>query len=122
MFDAKYVATAMSACIQLNWACNFLVGMLFPYMNIYLGAYSFGPFAVVLLVTFVMTLIYLPETQGTTPEELQDIIKQRNADLEYHNINIENTYATPIDLEWKMAMDNLQQEEEEQMQKGTYSK
>jgi len=121
MFDAKYVATAMSACIQLNWACNFIVGMVFPYLNIYLGAYSFAPFAMVLMITFVATLLYLPETQGTTPEALQELIKKRNADLEYHNINIENTYATPIDLEWRVAMDNLRQEEEEAMNKGTYS-
>ena len=122
MFDAKYVATAMSACIQLNWVCNFIIGMVFPYMNKYLGPYSFAPFALVLLITFVATLLYLPETQGTTPEELQEIIRQKNATTEYHNINIENTYGTPIDLEWKLAMENFRREEEESMREGSYSK
>jgi SP family facilitated glucose transporter-like MFS transporter 3 len=55
----------MSVSSQLNWACNFIVGLVFPYMNVYLGAYSFVPFAIVLLAAYI-----LPETQGSTPEQL----------------------------------------------------
>jgi SP family facilitated glucose transporter-like MFS transporter 3 len=69
-FSAGSVASAMSACSLVNWACNFLVGLAFPYMQKYLGPYSFGPFAVFLLFTFVYTLMFLPETRGKTPEEL----------------------------------------------------
>ena len=78
MFDAKYVATAMSASLQINWFCNFIVGLLFPYMNEYLQEYSFVPFAVVLFLAFMFTLIWLPETQGTTPEELQAQLIKKN--------------------------------------------
>ena len=56
MFNAKYVATAMSTRSQLNWACNFVVVLLFPYMSKYLGAYSFVPFAAILAVVSVYTL------------------------------------------------------------------
>ncbi|MGK3735927.1 MAG: SP family facilitated glucose transporter-like MFS transporter 3 [Bacillariaceae sp.] len=66
----KYVAMAMSMCSQLNWVCNVIVGSVFPYMNEYLGPYSFVPFASVLACTFVYTLLVLPETQGKTPEDL----------------------------------------------------
>merc|ERR1719254_194495 len=71
MFDGKYVTAAMSISCQLNWTCNFVIGLVFPYLNDSLGAYSFGPFAVVLLLTFLYAWIWLPETQGTTPAELQ---------------------------------------------------
>ena len=70
MFETRYVASAMSISSQVNWGCNFIVGLAFPYMNKYLGPYSFGPFAVVLLFCFFYTLFVLPETQGTTPEQL----------------------------------------------------
>ena len=60
MFDSKYVSTAMSVTCQLNWTCNFFVGLFFPYMNDSLGPYSFGPFAIVLLLTFLYAWIYLP--------------------------------------------------------------
>ena len=37
MFDQKYVATAMSVSCQVNWGCNFLVGIGFPFINAWLG-------------------------------------------------------------------------------------
>jgi SP family facilitated glucose transporter-like MFS transporter 3 len=70
MFDAKYVAVAMSVCSQLNWVCSFVVCVLFPSMAELLGAYSFLPFAAILAASFVFALTVMPETRGTTPEEL----------------------------------------------------
>lgn len=69
-FDSKYVATAMSLACIVNWGCNFLVGLLFPYMQAYMGAWTFLPFACVLAVTFAFTLLYVPESYGRTVEEL----------------------------------------------------
>ena len=120
MFDAKYVATAMSACCQLNWACNFLVGLIFPYMNEYLREYSFVPFACVLLFVFVFALIWLPETQGTTPEELQAELVSKNSTVVYHNMDIENAHHNPVDMEWRLAMENIKKDEERAMTEGTY--
>eukprot|EP00953_Heterococcus_sp_UTEX-ZZ885_P027430 14715-Heterococcus_DN1.PRE.2 len=37
MFDAKYVATAMSIASQINWAFNFVVGIGFPVLSRLLG-------------------------------------------------------------------------------------
>lgn len=34
MFDAKYVATAMSVACVVNWLCNFAVGIGFPYLQV----------------------------------------------------------------------------------------
>ena len=34
MFDAKYVATAMSMACITNWACNFFVGLSFPFIKV----------------------------------------------------------------------------------------
>ena len=70
MFGARYIAAAMSVSSQVNWGANFVVGLAFPYMNKYLGPYSFVPFAVALFVSFLHTTFVLPETQGTTPAEL----------------------------------------------------
>mmetsp|Transcript_20891 Transcript_20891/g.30069 ORF Transcript_20891/g.30069 Transcript_20891/m.30069 type:complete len:596 (+) Transcript_20891:72-1859(+) len=74
MFDAKYVATAMSMACIVNWACNFLVGLLFPFMQQSLGAYSFGPFGVVLVATYFFTYLQLPETHGRSVEEIQRLV------------------------------------------------
>lgn len=111
MFDAKYVAVAMSACSQLNWACNFIVGLCFPFINEFLGPYSFMPFAAVLLATFVFAWTILPETQGTTPEELA--VEIASAGVVYH---VDTEHVSAIDQEWNKAMEQLRQEEEAEMQ------
>lgn len=70
MFDSKYVATAMSLACIVNWTCNFLVGLSFPFFNQYLGAYSFAPFCFVLILSHLFIYFYLPETHGRTVEEV----------------------------------------------------
>lgn len=75
MFDAKYVATAMSLSCIVNWGCNFLVGLCFPFIQQSLGYLSFLPFAVVLACTIVFTYSYLPETHGRTVEEIHQFVR-----------------------------------------------
>jgi SP family facilitated glucose transporter-like MFS transporter 3 len=120
MFDGGYVAIAMSVSSQLNWACNFIVGLVFPSMNEYLGPYSFVPFAFVLLFAFIFTATVLPETQGTTPAELAAEMVRKNSMSVVYEANTDNAGA--IDLEWRKAMEQLRQEEEAQMKDGTYGK
>lgn len=107
-FEAKYVAVAMSSSSQLNWSCNALVAYAFPYLQTYLGPYVFVPFAIVLFITFLFAAFVLPESQGHTPEELHEMLVQKNSDSVYHNMDIYNSYNNPIDLEWKEAMNQLQ--------------
>jgi len=122
MFDAKYVSIAMSAACQLNWACNFIVSFIFPYMVQYLGAFSFLPFTCVLLFTLLFVYYYLPETHGTTPEELQAQMATRHSKDIYHNVNIEqNHYCNPIDMEWRRAMDQMRSDEEDAMKDGRFN-
>jgi SP family facilitated glucose transporter-like MFS transporter 3 len=112
------VATAMSVSSQLNWACNFIVGLVFPYMNVYLGPYSFVPFAIVLLATFLFAAYILPETQGSTPEQLAAEMTRTLSQSVVYQTNSES--AEQIDLEWRKAMEQLQQEEEMEKKSGNY--
>mmetsp|Transcript_16941 Transcript_16941/g.25475 ORF Transcript_16941/g.25475 Transcript_16941/m.25475 type:complete len:607 (+) Transcript_16941:777-2597(+) len=128
MFDAKYVATAMSASSQINWLFNFFVGLTFPYMDKYLGAFSFLPFAAVLLFGFLFALIWLPETQGTTPEELQAALVTKNSSTVYHNMSFVGDVIgggeheqTTLGDEWRNAMDEFVKQEEEEINSGTYN-
>lgn len=82
MFDAKYVATAMSLSCIVNWTCNFLVGLLFPFMNDFLGDWSFVPFGVVLFATFLFTYSYLPETHGRSVADIQRLAAAGDDELQ----------------------------------------
>lgn len=72
MFDSRNIDTAQSIACQVNWLCNFLVGIGFPSLNKRLGAMSFVPFGVVLAATFAFVIFTLPETRGASVEEIQD--------------------------------------------------
>jgi len=106
----------MSVSSQVNWACNFIVGLVFPYLVLYLGPYSFGPFACVLLAVFLYSLFILPETQGSSPEELAAELSRTLSKSVVYQHNEET--ADQIDIEWRKAMEQLQQEEEAERQAG----
>lgn len=74
MFESKYVDPAQSVACQVNWICNFIIGVAFPSLNAALGVWTFVPFGVVLLGCFLFTACYLPETLHRTVEELQQLI------------------------------------------------
>ena len=92
----------------MNWVCNFIVGLIFPYLQEYLGAFSFVPFAIVLLMTIIFVLLFLPETKGTTPEELRDeIVRSLSTMLALSDDSMDaegsSSAGNPIDVEWRRA-------------------
>ena len=93
--------------------------LVFPYMNEYLGAFSFAPFGCILLATFVFAATILPETQGRTPEELAQEMTRTLSQSVVYQPNAESS-SNQIDLEWRKAMEQLQQEEEAERKAGTY--
>ena len=119
MFEGKYVAVAMSISSQVNWACNFIVGLVFPFFVQYLGPYSFGPFALVLAGCFIYTATILPETQGTTPEQLAaEMTRTFSESVIYQPMD--NATSNDLESEWRKAMQQLQNEEEAEKARGNY--
>ena len=78
-------------------------------MTKYLGAYSFVPFAIILLSSFLFAAFVLPETQGTTPEELAAEMTHSLSESVVYQGPTEDT-AVQIDVEWRKAMEQLQRE------------
>ena len=119
MFEGKYVAVAMSISSQVNWACNFIVGLVFPFFVQYLGPYSFVPFALVLAGCFIYTATILPETQGTTPEQLAaEMTRTFSENVIYQPMD--NATSNDLESEWRKAMQQLQNEEEAEQARGIY--
>eukprot|EP00581_Thalassiosira_minuscula_P040153 CAMPEP_0184475688 /NCGR_PEP_ID=MMETSP0740-20130409/146698_1 /TAXON_ID=385413 /ORGANISM="Thalassiosira miniscula, Strain CCMP1093" /LENGTH=101 /DNA_ID=CAMNT_0026853221 /DNA_START=123 /DNA_END=428 /DNA_ORIENTATION=+ len=73
----------------------------------------------------IFVIVWLPETKGTTPEELRDdIVRSLSTMLSMSDdITGENSSSVgnPIDVEWRRAMDDLRKQEEEDMKRGTYN-
>jgi len=77
MIEPEFAGRVQSISMSCNWFSNFCVGMLFPYMDKYLGPYSFVPFAVVLLGTVLYAIFLLPETRGKTPAQVMQDLELR---------------------------------------------
>lgn len=72
IFPARSRATAVSVATAVNWACNLVVGLGYPYLSKAIGgAESFIPFAGVCVAAFIFTRVSVPETRNKTLEEIQ---------------------------------------------------
>ncbi|CEG37748.1 major facilitator superfamily [Plasmopara halstedii] len=71
IFPDSIRASASSFCIGINWLCNLVVGISYPYVSEALGDYAYAPFVVLLATFFLLGLKMVPETSGKSAEEIQ---------------------------------------------------
>uniref|UniRef100_A0A3Q1MSX8 Solute carrier family 2, facilitated glucose transporter member 5 n=1 Tax=Bos taurus TaxID=9913 RepID=A0A3Q1MSX8_BOVIN len=62
----------------VHWLSNFTVGLVFPFIQVGLGAYSFVIFAVICLLTTVYIFLIIPETKSKTFIEINRIFIKMN--------------------------------------------
>ncbi|XP_043846551.1 solute carrier family 2, facilitated glucose transporter member 5-like isoform X2 [Dromiciops gliroides] len=62
----------------VHWLSNFTVGLIFPFIQEGLGAYSFIIFAVICLLTAIYTFFIVPETKAKTFMEINQIFAKIN--------------------------------------------
>jgi len=73
-FPTQAVGDASSIAMVINWLGGYVIGQVFPLMSAGLGDYAFLPFAGFLAASFVIALIFIPETKGKPlPEILKDL-------------------------------------------------
>ncbi|TDH65012.1 hypothetical protein CCR75_000258 [Bremia lactucae] len=77
MFPDSVRASASSICIAVNWLCNLIVGVGYPYLADAFDDWSYMPFTVLLAIFFILSLKLVPETAGKTNEEIQVEYEER---------------------------------------------
>lgn len=77
MCPPKPRPTAMSLATMVNWLSSFIVGLVFPTLQIELDQYSFVPFGVCLVFSLLFILKYVPETKGKTVAEIQMELQEK---------------------------------------------
>jgi hypothetical protein len=70
MIPSQFSGRIQSISMTCNWLSNFCVGLFFPYLDQWLGPYSFVPFAVILLGVVGYAVWILPESRGRTPSQV----------------------------------------------------
>ncbi|XP_019495388.1 PREDICTED: solute carrier family 2, facilitated glucose transporter member 5-like [Hipposideros armiger] len=69
---------------SVHWLSNFAVGLVFPFIQAALKAYSFVIFGVICLLTTIYTFLVVPETKGKTFMEINQIFAKMNKVSEVH--------------------------------------
>src|SRR5690242_9472312 len=87
IFPSIVRAPALTISLILNWSCNFIVGVSFPHLNSYLTIWTFVPFGIILLLSSLFIMKYVPETRGKTLDEIQEEVtgiktKKSNSDFD----------------------------------------
>ncbi|KAG2525788.1 hypothetical protein JM18_004709 [Phytophthora kernoviae] len=77
IFPDSIRARASSLCIGINWLCNLVVGVAFPYLADSLKDFSYTPFVALLAIFFLLGLVLVPETSGKTSAEIQEEYEER---------------------------------------------
>ncbi|KAF6111462.1 solute carrier family 2 member 5 [Phyllostomus discolor] len=84
---------------SVHWLSNFAVGLLFPFIQEGLGAYSFILFAGICLLTTIYTFLIIPETKAKTFMEINQIFAKKNKVSEVHPEKEELKDLPPSTLE-----------------------
>ncbi|XP_021504230.1 solute carrier family 2, facilitated glucose transporter member 5 isoform X1 [Meriones unguiculatus] len=63
---------------SVHWLSNFAVGLIFPFIQVGLGAYSFIIFAIICLLTTIYIFLVIPETKGRSFIEINQIFAKKN--------------------------------------------
>ena len=72
IFPNRARGVGMSVAVLINWVFNWLVVFLFPWMLANLGGtIVYGFLAIMGLLQFIITKMYVPETKGKTLEEIE---------------------------------------------------
>lgn len=78
MFRQSSRSAAFMVAGSVHWLSNFIVGLVFPFMEKGLGPYSFIMFSVICLATLVYILLVIPETKNNTFLEISQMFAGRN--------------------------------------------
>ncbi|KAG6610207.1 Solute carrier family 2 [Phytophthora cinnamomi] len=85
LFPDSVRATATSIGIGVNWLCNLIVGVSYPYIADAFDDYSYVPFVVLLAIFYALSLKLVPETYGKSPEEFRVVVQSsRRVDAAAH--------------------------------------
>uniref|UniRef100_A0A669CJZ5 Solute carrier family 2, facilitated glucose transporter member 5 n=2 Tax=Oreochromis TaxID=8139 RepID=A0A669CJZ5_ORENI len=78
MFRQTARPAAFMVAGSVHWLSNFIVGLIFPFLERGLGPYSFIIFAVICLVTLIYIWLVVPETKKKTFLEVFQMFAKRN--------------------------------------------
>ncbi len=73
IFPNKIRGQAMAIAVAAQWAANFFISSTYPSMIEFSGAFTYGFYGVMSVLSAIFVLKMVPETKGKTLEELEKL-------------------------------------------------
>jgi len=67
-------AAAMSIALVFNWSCNFILTMFYPIMEKVIKEYANIPFIVIMILSVIFFVMYIPETKNKSIDEISKML------------------------------------------------
>lgn len=81
IFPLKVRGLAIAVATAANWIANLAVSYTFPILKDDLsGGWTFMIYVIMIILTFIFIIVWVPETKGKTLEELEEIWHQNKKD------------------------------------------
>lgn len=74
--SVSHRAAIMSLGALAQWSGNFIVGICFPVLQSYWGAWVFLPFVTTCILLVILIYFYLPETRGKSATEVALLVSK----------------------------------------------
>lgn len=75
IFPNKIRGRAVAVAVMAQWAANYLISSTYPSMMEFSGAFTYGFYGTMSLLSFLFVWKMVPETKGKTLEEIENIWK-----------------------------------------------
>jgi len=75
IFPNKIRGQAVAVAVMAQWAANYLISSTYPVMMEYSGAFTYGFYGIMSILSFLFVWKMVPETKGKTLEEIETLWK-----------------------------------------------
>ena len=75
IFPNKIRGQAVAIAVMAQWAANYFISSTYPVMMEFSGAFTYGFYGVMSLISFFFVMKMVPETKGKSLEEIENIWK-----------------------------------------------
>ena len=79
IFPNKIRGRAVAIAVMAQWAANYLISSTYPAMMEFSGAFTYGFYGTMSLISFYFVMKMVPETKGKTLEEIESIWKSNRS-------------------------------------------
>ena len=73
IFPNKIRGAAIAVAVAAQWAANYLISSTYPFMMEYSGAFTYGFYGVMSVLSLIFVWKMVPETKGKTLEEMEKL-------------------------------------------------